>query len=107
MRNSNNHLPNTDELAKRLTQVYSDVKKFEELSESISLEKLGLISMQGAADFLGLSLPTLDRMIEDREVPFIEIGERKYFTKHHLMKFFYRQLDDFLENIMQNKPNPW
>jgi len=46
-----------------------------------------LLTVDGAAEFLSLSKPTIYRKISERSIPFHKIGGRNYFISNELIKF--------------------
>ena len=46
-----------------------------------------LLDIKGAADFLGLSIPTIYGKVSRRELPFMKRGNRLYFDSSELLEY--------------------
>ena len=55
----------------------------------MSADRMNLITMQEAMDFLGVSRSTIDRWRKHKQLPFIKIGKEVFFDKEILIKWLY------------------
>ncbi len=52
------------------------------------MPKPDFITRFKAAEYLGISVRTLDRMLQERQIPFYRLRGRVYFKKQRLMEWF-------------------
>lgn len=53
-------------------------------------EKKGTKTRREAAAFIGISVPTLDRLVKEKRIPFIRVGRRVLFTESSLREHLDR-----------------
>ena len=67
-------------LREELEGYFADASK----AQASAPEPVALLTIQQAADFLHLTVPTLYGKVHAREIPFSKLGKRLYFSKTEL-----------------------
>ncbi len=71
-----------------LTKEVSELKRlFIERQETPTEQPEQLLSIQQAAEFLSLSVPTLYSKVSKREIPVMKRGKRLYFSRTELLEY--------------------
>jgi excisionase family DNA binding protein len=65
------------------------------------------ISPKEAAQFLGLSRPTIDRLVKRRAIPSYMIGHRRLFDPEELVEWVKRHRDDKPKRKARKKGAIW
>ena len=77
-----------EQLPKAVKQIADTVNNIERLllakSETVQPEKADLFTIQQAAQFLTLSVPTIYGLVQRSEIPVNKRGKRLYFSKQEL-----------------------
>jgi excisionase family DNA binding protein len=82
---TNLSIPEIRQLFRQELETYFEANKQPEQTPTDQPEQL--LSIQQAAEFLRLSVPTLYSKVSKREIPFMKAGKRLYFSRVELMEY--------------------
>lgn len=77
------------EAVKMLTNEVSELKRLliQKKEQSVSDQPEDLLTIQKAAKFLSLTVPTMYSKVSKNELPFMKRGKRLYFSRTELLEY--------------------
>lgn len=78
-------LEELEPIIKRWIKEAQEESRLSELKKSKQPD--GLLTVQGAAKFLNLAVPTIYTKVSKSELPYMKKGKRLYFSQEELLKY--------------------